>query len=66
VRIKQIAVKFGLSAENIGSTVPEKLVISVDGKVAVTISVLELKQVWAGALQEALHTEAEDRVAVSN
>ena len=65
-RIKQIAVKFGLSAENIGSTVPEKLVISVDGKVAVTISVLELKQVWAGALREALHTEAEDRVAVSN
>jgi phosphoribosylformylglycinamidine synthase len=65
-RIKQIAVKFGLSAENIGSTVPEKLAISVDGNVAVTASVLELKQVWAGALREALHTEAEDRVAVSN
>src|SRR5215472_5303570 len=65
-RIKQIAVQFGLSAENIGTTVPENLEIRVDGKMAARAAVLELKKVWASALEEALHTETEERIAVSN
>ena len=62
-RIKQVAVQFALSAENIGSTVPDKLEIRVDGKVSVSASVSELKQVWAGALEAALHTELEEVTA---
>src|SRR6516225_9152522 len=65
-RIKQIAVQFGLSAENIGTTVPENLVIRVDGKMAARAAVLELKKIWASALEEALHTETEEQIAVSN
>ena len=65
-RIKQIGVQFGLSAENIGTTVPENLEIRVDGKMAARAAVLELKKVWASALEEALHTETEERIAVSN
>jgi len=28
--------------------------------------VLELKKIWASALEEALHTETEEQIAVSN
>jgi phosphoribosylformylglycinamidine synthase len=65
-RIKEVAVQFGLSAENIGNTVPENLTISVDGKPAASASVLELKKTWETALEEALHTETEERVAIDN
>ena len=57
-RIQQIAVQFGLSAESIGSTVPDNLEISVDSKVAAAAAVSELKRVWARALEAALRTEA--------
>ena len=65
-RIKQIAVQFALSAEQIGTTVPDSLEIRVDGKVSVAAGVIELKQGWAGALEAALHTETKERVAVGN
>jgi phosphoribosylformylglycinamidine synthase len=65
-RIKEVAVQFGLSAENIGNTVPENLTISVDGKPAASAPVLELKKAWETALEEALHTETEERVAIDN
>ena len=59
-RIKEVAIKYALSAEQIGSTVPDNLEIQVDGRLAAAVAVSELKRVWANALEEALHTETED------
>jgi phosphoribosylformylglycinamidine synthase len=59
-RIQQVAVQFALSAEHIGSTVPDSLEITVDGKVSAAAAVSELKQGWANALELALHTEIEE------
>jgi len=59
-RIQQIAVQFGLSAELIGSTVPDNLEIRVDGEVSAQAPVSELKQGWATALESALRTELEE------
>ncbi|MGC2109801.1 MAG: phosphoribosylformylglycinamidine synthase subunit PurL [Candidatus Korobacteraceae bacterium] len=61
-RIKEIAVKFGLSAEPIGETVAEKLEIQVNGALAASASVSELQEAWGSALQRALHIETEERL----
>jgi phosphoribosylformylglycinamidine synthase len=61
-RIQQIAVQFGLSAESIGETVPDRLEICVAAVVAAAANVSELRDVWAGALERALHTETEERL----
>jgi len=61
-RIQQLAVQYGLSAEQIGSTVPDQLEIRVDGTAAATAGVSELRDAWAGALQRALHVETEERL----
>ncbi len=58
-RIQQVAVKYGLSAEVIGETVPDKLEIRVDGRVVVSASVSELRSGFEGALEKALKTEPE-------
>jgi len=62
-RIKEVAVKYGLSAEHIGYTASGQLEIRVDGKVAVSAGVAELNQSWSEALERALHSEAEERLA---
>jgi phosphoribosylformylglycinamidine synthase len=56
--IQQLAVKWGLSADRIGRTVPENLSVKINGNVAIAASVSELKQVWETALAESLHAEA--------
>ena len=56
-RIQQVAVKYGLSAENIGQTVPERFELNVDGKTVVSASVSDLKAVYEDALEQALRTE---------
>ena len=61
-RIQQVALRYGLSAEQIGSTVPDQLEIRVDGVAAITASVSELREAWAGALERALHVETEERL----
>jgi len=61
-RIKELAVKYALSAENIGSTVSDNLEVRVDGKLAVAASVSDLNEVWSGALEQALHAETEERL----
>jgi phosphoribosylformylglycinamidine synthase len=61
-RIQEIAVQYGLSAEHVGSTVPDQLEIRVDGRAAAMGSVSELRYVWGGALERALHVEAEERL----
>ncbi|HZS28753.1 MAG TPA: phosphoribosylformylglycinamidine synthase subunit PurL [Candidatus Angelobacter sp.] len=60
--IKQIALKWGLRADQIGRTVPEKLEIRIDGKLAVSANVSELRQVWDSALKKALHVEAPEHL----
>ncbi len=61
-RIQKIAVQYGLSAEQIGNTVPDQLEVRVDGAAAATAGVSELRDAWAGALQRALHVETEERL----
>jgi len=61
-RIQQVAAKYGVKAEPIGSTISRKLEIQIDGKVAVAAEVSELKDAWAGALRRALHVETEERL----
>jgi phosphoribosylformylglycinamidine synthase len=61
-RIQQLAVQFGLSAESIGETVRDKLEIRVAAVVAAAAKVLELRDIWAGALEQVLHVETEERL----
>ena len=61
-RIQQVAVQHGLSAEQIGSTVPDQMEIRVDGTAAATASVSGLREEWASALERALHVETEERL----
>ena len=60
--IQQTAVKWGVRADRVGRTVPEKLVIRVDGKPAVSAKVSELRQVWDKALTQALHADAPEHL----
>jgi phosphoribosylformylglycinamidine synthase len=61
-RIQQVAADFGLSAQAIGDTILEKLEIRVDGIVAAAAAVSQLRDVWACALERALHVETEERL----
>jgi phosphoribosylformylglycinamidine synthase II len=60
--IKRIAVKWGVQAERLGHTIPERLVVRIDGKTAMAASVSELRQVWETALTRALHVETPEHV----
>ena len=55
--IQHLAVNFGLSAQTIGETVDGNLKISVDGQSVISALVIELKEAWSCALQQALDTE---------
>jgi phosphoribosylformylglycinamidine synthase II len=56
--IKQVAVKYGISADVIGETAPEQLEIKLDGEAIVSASVDELRLVYENALETALRTES--------
>ena len=56
-RIQQIAVKYGLSAENLGQTVPERFELNVDGRTLVSAPVGDFQRVYEAALEQALRTE---------
>src|ERR1051326_4873468 len=60
--IQQIAVRWGVRADRIGRTIPEKLVISIDGKQAVSAKVSDLRQVWDTALVKALHADTPEHL----
>jgi phosphoribosylformylglycinamidine synthase II len=60
--IQQIAVRWGVRADWIGRTIPEKLVISIDGKQAVSAKVSDLRQVWDTTLVKALHVDAPEHL----
>ena len=57
--IQQVAVKYGLSADVIGETVPEQVEIKLDGGVVVSAAVSELREAYESALEKALRTETE-------
>jgi phosphoribosylformylglycinamidine synthase len=57
-RIQEVAVKHGIHAKQIGETIPEKLEISLDGRLVVSASVGDLCDIYEGALEKALRTEA--------
>jgi phosphoribosylformylglycinamidine synthase len=58
-RIQEIGVKHGISAKQIGETIPEKFEIGLDGRLVVSANVGELCDIYEGALEKALRTEAE-------
>ncbi len=58
-RIKEVAVKHGAAAEVIGDTIPERLEISLDGKLVISAAVPELSAAYEGALESALRTDPE-------
>jgi phosphoribosylformylglycinamidine synthase len=60
--IEQMAVKSRVAAVRLGRTTINKLTIRVDGQVAIDASVSELKDVWARALQRALHVETREHL----
>jgi phosphoribosylformylglycinamidine synthase subunit PurL len=60
--IKRVAVKWGLRAERLGHTIPEKLVVRIDGTTALEAPVSELRQVWDTALARALHVDTPEHV----
>jgi phosphoribosylformylglycinamidine synthase len=62
-RIKEVAVKYGVAALPIGVTQSEKVEFLVDDRVVVSAPVSELTNSWEHALERALHTEAEERLA---
>jgi phosphoribosylformylglycinamidine synthase len=55
--IKEVAVQYGLSVDELGETVPEQFEIAVDGRVVVSAPVAALRNVYESALETALHTE---------
>jgi phosphoribosylformylglycinamidine synthase len=58
-RIKQVAAKYRLSADEIGETVPEQIEISLDDRVVVSATASELRNSYEGALEAALRTDTE-------
>jgi phosphoribosylformylglycinamidine synthase II len=60
--IKRTAVKWGLRADRIGRTIPEKLEIKIDGNTVVSAAVSEMKEVWDTALPRALHAETPEHL----
>jgi phosphoribosylformylglycinamidine synthase II len=55
--IQQIGVKYGLSSDVIGETVPKQMEIELDGRVVVSAGVTELRDIYENALEKALRTE---------
>ena len=56
-RIQQLALQHGILAEVIGETAGKTVEIFVDGKIAVSASVADLRSDFEGALEKALHSE---------
>jgi phosphoribosylformylglycinamidine synthase subunit PurL len=56
-RIKQVARKYGLSADMLGETVAGTIEIKVDGRGVISAQVSELRDLYEGALERALQSE---------
>jgi len=58
-RIQQVAVKYGLSAEPIGETVPDRIEIRLDGRAVVVATISELHDAYESALEGSLKTDVQ-------
>jgi len=58
-RIKEVAQKRGVMADVIGETIPNRLEISLDGKVVIAAAISELTEAYEGAVEAALETDPE-------
>ncbi len=58
-RIRQMAEKFGIAADVLGETIPERLEISLDGKTIASADVSELSLAYESALESSLQTDPE-------
>ncbi len=58
-RIQQVAERYGIAADRLGETIPERLEISLDGAAVVSVTMAELRQRYEGALESALRTDPE-------
>jgi phosphoribosylformylglycinamidine synthase len=56
-RIQEIAEEHGVAADIIGNTIPERLEISLDGRVVLSTAVSELSAAYEGALESILRTD---------
>jgi phosphoribosylformylglycinamidine synthase subunit PurL len=56
-RIKEVAGKYGIFADLLGETVPEKVEIKLDGRSVVSAQISELNHEYEGALERALRSE---------
>ena len=57
--IKQVAAKYGLAVDVLGGTVRDQIEMKLDGRVVVSASVAELREIYESALERALRTEPE-------
>jgi phosphoribosylformylglycinamidine synthase len=60
--IQQVAVNYGLQAQQIGKTVPKTLEIRVDGKTVISAPVASLRKSWEQALKKALHVDTPEHL----
>jgi phosphoribosylformylglycinamidine synthase subunit PurL len=58
-RIQQVAEEYGIAADVLGETIPERLEISLDGQVVVSASVSGLSAAYKSALESALRADPE-------
>jgi phosphoribosylformylglycinamidine (FGAM) synthase-like enzyme len=58
-RIQQLAEKYGIAADVLGETIPERLEISLDNKSMVSALVSDLSAEYEGALESALKADSE-------
>jgi phosphoribosylformylglycinamidine synthase subunit PurL len=56
-RIKEVAQKHGIFADQLGETVPETIDIRLDGRTVISAAVSELNDEYEGALERALRSE---------
>ena len=58
-RIQQVAEKYGVASDVLGETIPERLQITLDGKMVVSGVVSDLNQAYESALESTLRTDPE-------
>src|SRR5438128_1554073 len=56
-RVQQVAIKYRLTADIIGETVPGQMQVRLDGRVVISTTVADLRDGYEGALEKALQTE---------
>jgi phosphoribosylformylglycinamidine synthase II len=64
-RIQEVAVQYGISADMIGETIPERMEVTLDGRAVVSAAIPELRDQYEGALEKALRAEVAGEVMSS-